>query len=184
MDRRPVADIPGYYYGGTNISTLLSKQFSNASTDTEKQKYFKIQASSTAPSSSAYSSHDVKRRKTRDQRAEAREVIATRQKGRLRRSDLSQDFLYGGLVERALGRQVGINTAEIYAAGMVRQGRLRDLERFEYCGAPLFDVQVPTGLDSPIVDMTMGMNSLVFANFYFSLADLEKYMMISSLRFD
>ncbi|RDL38246.1 uncharacterized protein BP5553_02586 [Venustampulla echinocandica] len=100
MDRPPL-DIPGYYY------------------DKEKKKYFKIQSGS--PASAAYSSQDVKRRKTRDEKTEATAFAIARQKGRIHRPKLLREPLTGGILAREQG-QGTLRAPDACARGLVAQG--------------------------------------------------------------
>jgi len=125
------------------------------SKDAEKKKYFKIQAGSAA-SSSAYSSSDVKRRKTRDHASEAREALFLRQRGQIRKSKAFEKAIFGGQLERSHGRQTAINDSQIYADGLVEQGNLSALAQFSVCNDPLFDIEHRTDLGNGIVDVRMG----------------------------
>jgi hypothetical protein len=71
--------------------------------DAEKKKYFKIQASSQAPASSAYSSRDVKRRKIKAERSAAQARETASHKDRIRRSKVLGAPLAGGFLERECG---------------------------------------------------------------------------------
>lgn len=161
MDR-PILDLPGYYYGNVKILSKLLINSSDCQIDSEKRKYFKIQASSTAPASSAYSSSRVKRLKTRDQRTIDRDAMLARQKGQIQRSKVIKNSLAGGLVERAHGRSNGMDTAQIFAAGMLPQGSLSGMTRFSDCSDPLFDIDHRTDLGPSMVDIRMGMLTCLF----------------------
>lgn len=65
--------------------------------------------------------------------------------------------LAGGLVERAHGRSVGMDAAQIFAAGMLPQGCLSGMPQFFDCGYPLFDIEHRTDLGPSMVDVRMGM---------------------------
>ena len=69
---------------------------------------------------------------------------------------MARDSLAGGLVERAHGRRVGVNTADIFAAGLVPQGRLAAMQQFSSCGVPLFDIEPRADLGSSMADVRMG----------------------------
>lgn len=101
-------DIPQY----SITNTLL---------DEEKKKYFKIQASSAGPASSAYSSEDVKRRKLRDEKEAEAARFQERRKYRIRRSNILQERLAGGLLQRECGH-AGFEPARIFAGGLVPRG--------------------------------------------------------------
>jgi hypothetical protein len=144
-----------------SCSTQLLFPIPDLIIDNEKKKYFKIQASSAAPSSSAYSAQDVKRRKTRDQMSEARSLGLARQKGRIRRSKVTEEPLAGGLLEREHGRLLherSLDTAQILAGGLVPQGCLSSLMQFSECSDPLFDIDHRTDLGHSTVDVRIGMS--------------------------
>jgi hypothetical protein len=125
------------------------------STDKEKKKYFKIQTSSAAPASSAYSSQDVKRRKTRCERAEARALSIARQRGRMKRSKIMAEPLAGGLLTRENG-QHGLDTAQILAGGLVPQGYISSMLQFSSCSDPLFAFGHRPDLGPSISDLWIG----------------------------
>ncbi|KAK6583648.1 hypothetical protein PZA11_003378 [Diplocarpon coronariae] len=99
----PIRDIPGYYF------------------DNEKNKYFKIQPQ--GPASSAYSERDVKRRKLRDENEVAIVKEKQRQAGRIQRSKILEDPLFGGVLTREYG-YAGFDPAVIVAGGLMRCGTL------------------------------------------------------------
>ncbi|TVY35631.1 hypothetical protein LSUB1_G004755 [Lachnellula subtilissima] len=99
-----IRDIPGYYY------------------DKEKRKYFKIETKS--PAGSAYSSQDVKRRKTVNDDKEKREKQARRERGRICRSKILEASLAGHILSRELGKRHGIDATQLLSDGLVPQGRL------------------------------------------------------------
>jgi hypothetical protein len=96
-------------------------QSANPAQDKEKKKYFKIQNNS--PASSAYSSQDVKRRKTRDEKNEERAEEAARQRGCIRRSRILEAPLAGQILSRELGQCGRLDAAQIFSQGLVPQGR-------------------------------------------------------------
>ncbi|KAK7977605.1 hypothetical protein PG988_005095 [Apiospora saccharicola] len=103
-------EIPGYFYGNP--------------ADEEKKRYFKVESSRTAPSTSAYSSDNVKKRRLESQEATAVLQRLSLEKGRLKRSRLLNDALIGGVYAREYGlvrrdiQQAG------YAKGIVEKGAL------------------------------------------------------------
>ncbi len=165
MERRP--EIPGYYFGTLHLSAKPFSQTTNATTDREKNKYFKIQPYHTTPANLIYSVQDVKRRKTRDDREKAQEVILRRQKGRLRRSVIFQEPLKGGILKREYGEPGLVDTGRIFAAGLVRQGRLSDIIRFVSGSDLLFDIDPRPDLGHSLVDVRVGMLILLFLRFFF-----------------
>lgn len=69
-------EIPGFYWGESRERCLLTKSIdsfvvkhlvANECTDSEKKKYFQIQANHTAPAGSRYSQDAVKRRKIEEE---------------------------------------------------------------------------------------------------------------------
>ncbi|KAK3315280.1 hypothetical protein B0H66DRAFT_564947 [Apodospora peruviana] len=81
-------EIPGYYY------------------DEDKKKYFKIEASRTAPISAAWSASSVKRRQLETHEAEARRKRLARDAGRIRRARILHEPLAGGcFLRREIGQQ-------------------------------------------------------------------------------
>jgi len=116
-----IRDIPGYYYGKSRIKGLALYNLLIRHKDKEKKKYFKIQNNS--PASSAYSSQDVKRRKTRDEKNEERAEEAFRQRGRIQRSKILDAPLAGQILSRELGQYGRLDAAHVYSRGLVPQGR-------------------------------------------------------------
>ena len=98
----------------------------------------------------------MKRRKIRDQAAEAREALFQRQRGQIKRSKIANTLLAGGQPERGHGRSSRIEASAIYAGGLVEQGALSPLAQFSVCHDPLFDVEHRTDLGDGIVDVRMG----------------------------
>ena len=96
-------NIPGYYYGKLNPAILRVEYLLIIMLlDEEKKKLFKIQTSSQASATSAYSSADIKRRKVEAERIanEARETA--RPKDRIQRSNILKEPLTGGILQREL----------------------------------------------------------------------------------
>ncbi|KAI1004795.1 hypothetical protein K3495_g3421 [Podosphaera aphanis] len=100
----PVPEIPGYYY------------------DREKKKYFKILKAAHGLNV-AYSSEDVKRRKTLDSRKEQLEHEQKRLVGRITQSEILNSFLPGQLLARECGRSP-VDTSKILASGLKFCGRI------------------------------------------------------------
>ena len=123
--------------------------------DKEKNKYFKVQPSGTAPANAAYSSHDVKRRKLRDVRINARELAAARQQGRIKRSQLLAEPLCGGMLARE-NDEVKLDTAQIIARGFVPQGRMFTPMDFRQCSTPVFEVVYRPELGHSMSDIYIG----------------------------
>lgn len=125
------------------------------SIDKEKKKYFKIQPNGGAPASSAYSSQDVKRRKTRDERAEARALGIALQRGRIKRSKVMAAPLAGGLLNRENG-QGSLDVAQVLAEGLVPQGYISAMMQFSSCSSPLFAFGHRPDLGPSISDLWIG----------------------------
>ncbi|KAH8820487.1 hypothetical protein F5884DRAFT_826862 [Xylogone sp. PMI_703] len=85
MTSIPPREIPGYYY------------------DPDKKKYFKIQASNTAPATAPYSPENVKRRKVQDQEAQEVALCLARRQRHIQRSKLLESPLPGGFLVRECG---------------------------------------------------------------------------------
>ncbi|KAE9372054.1 hypothetical protein N431DRAFT_544817 [Stipitochalara longipes BDJ] len=133
MDR-PAREIPGYYY------------------DKEKKKYFKIQPSGVAPPTSAYSQQDVKKRKLNDEKAASRALAIARERGRIKRSEILSKSLAGVLLARENG-QDGLDTAQVFAGGLVSQGYISAMMQFSSCSAPIFAFGHRPDLGSSISDL-------------------------------
>jgi hypothetical protein len=121
-----VREIPGYYYGTTLISRPSRDIYCTYKmADKEKKKYFKIQPRSTAPASAAYSSHNVKRRRLKDEQEAAAAKIVKRQQNQIRRCRLLEAPLAGGILarEQSYGSQ-NVDSASIYAGGLVNRGSM------------------------------------------------------------
>jgi hypothetical protein len=123
--------------------------------DKEKRKYFKIQASSAAPASSAYSSKDVKRRKLQDERSEAVTLRIARQRGRIQKSRILCEPMAGGFLAREQG-QAGLDVPRIYAGGLVQQGYLPAMTNFDHCSEPIFTIDNRFDLGPSLVDIRIG----------------------------
>jgi hypothetical protein len=134
--------------------------------DKEKKKYFKIQSSSAAPSSSAYSQQDVKKRKLNDKKAESRATAVARERGRIKRSKILLEPLAGGLLERENG-QDGLDTAQILAGGLVSQGYISAMMQFSSCSAPLFAFGHRPELGPSISDLWIGEYSSLDTSTYY-----------------
>lgn len=137
-----IREIPGYYY------------------DTEKKKYFKIQASGQAPPSSAYSSKDVKRRKIKDERSAALARETARQQGRIRRSRVLEAPLLGRFLDRERGYG-DLSMAEIYARGLCNQGRLDTLPSLPSHGS-IFTITPRGDLGQGLVDLRIALEDKLF----------------------
>jgi hypothetical protein len=139
-----IGEMPGMYYGIFELLTVSQscESHTNVSADEEKRRYSKIQATGAAPATSAYSSHDVKRRKLIDEKIQAIEQEAFRQKGRIRKSIL--DPLTGGILRREYGNgNRSLDGPQIYADGLAFEGRTNDGPPF----SPIFAVQTLLDLD-------------------------------------
>ncbi|TVY55531.1 hypothetical protein LCER1_G003129 [Lachnellula cervina] len=136
-----IRDIPGYYY------------------DKEKRKYFKIETKS--PAGSAYSSQDVKRRKTVDDDKEKRAKQAIREQGRICRSKILEASLAGQILSRELGQCHGLDAAQLLSGGLVPQGRLP-----AFLGPncnPLFTLFPRTDLGPSMVDIRLARGDVLSA---------------------
>ncbi|KAK8025690.1 hypothetical protein PG990_003513 [Apiospora arundinis] len=97
-------EIPGYFY------------------DEEKKRYFKVENSRTAPTTSSWSSDNVKKRRLESQEAAAILQRLSLEKGRLKRSRLMNDPLIGGVYAREFGLLRRDVQQASYAKGMVEKG--------------------------------------------------------------
>jgi hypothetical protein len=115
--------------------------------DSEKGKYFKIQAN--APSHSAYSSHDVKRRKIENEAQQAQELVSQRLVGRVSRSRIFAAPLMGGFLSREFGENgLRDTTATIYSRSLARLGNTT-------IGYPILFAVVPVNLDASLLEVSM-----------------------------
>lgn len=98
-------EIPGYYFGVLMFIVYSgSWKFSSLTgIDQEKKKYFKIEKTQTAPSSVAWSSDAVKRRKVEDkvQKSAQRRAYLTR--NHIKRHFLAKDAICSALLTREIG---------------------------------------------------------------------------------
>ncbi|KAH7370751.1 hypothetical protein BKA65DRAFT_23918 [Rhexocercosporidium sp. MPI-PUGE-AT-0058] len=137
-----VGEIPGMYY------------------DQEKKKYFKIQASSAGPASTAYSSQDVKRRKLRDEKAAEAARDKERRNRRIQQSNVLTQPLVGGALQREYGND-GFEPARILAGGLVRQGHvLLDEEQAEN-GSGTFTIIHRLEVSPAVIDFRVVTNGLI-----------------------
>jgi hypothetical protein len=120
--------------------------------DRGKNKYFKIQASSTAPASSAYSSQDVKRRKLQDERSEAVAFGIAQQRGRIQRARILQEPVMGGFLAREQGH-LRLDASQIFAAGLYEHGSVQAPIDYPSSGI-FFDIDPHIG--SSVIDMRIG----------------------------
>ncbi|TGJ86070.1 hypothetical protein E0Z10_g2683 [Xylaria hypoxylon] len=97
-------DIPGYYY------------------DVEKRRYFKVENSKTAPTSAAWSSSSVKRRKLRDEDAETALQHLNLTKSRIRRARVLHEPLTGGFFAREHGAMEDDMQATCFVEGLRQKG--------------------------------------------------------------
>ncbi|KAI9647421.1 hypothetical protein NHQ30_003806 [Ciborinia camelliae] len=103
MSRAP-AELPGYYYGTF-----------------EKKKYFKIQAN--APSKSAYSSQDVRKRKIDDENKKAQSLRVRRNVGRIKRARVLESPITGGFLSVGFGQSdLNAVSTSVYAQNLIRTG--------------------------------------------------------------
>lgn len=129
----------------------------NALQDKEKRKYFKIQASGSAPASSSYSNQDVKRRKLRDEREAATAREEQRQKGRIRHPRILEEPLTGGILRRECGHG-NLDSAKIFAGGLVRRGYVPQppVNPPDRESSPMFTVSHRPDLGPCVVDVAGG----------------------------
>lgn len=80
-----------------------TKEFPVRPKDTERNKYFKIEKASTAPSTAAWSSDSVKRRKIEDQASQAARRRERLLRNHVRRSPLWGATVTSGILRRELG---------------------------------------------------------------------------------
>ncbi|KAK8086952.1 hypothetical protein PG994_001926 [Apiospora phragmitis] len=99
-------EIPGYFY------------------DEEKKRYFKVESSRTAPTTSYWSSDNVKKRRLESQEAAAALQRLGLEKGRLKRSRLMSDPLIGGVYTREYGLVRRDVQEAGYAKGIVEKGMI------------------------------------------------------------
>ena len=85
-----------------------------------------------APAESAYSSHDIKRRKLQDKRTAVLADEQVRHKGRIRRSIL--DPLTSGLLARDHGYKERLNAPRVLAEGLVLQAYSNTMLESPYSG--------------------------------------------------
>ncbi|KAI0862553.1 hypothetical protein F4860DRAFT_472379 [Xylaria cubensis] len=97
-------NIPGYYY------------------DAEKKRYFKVENSKTAPTSAAWSSHNVKRRKLRDEDAATALRHLNLAKSRIKRARVLHEPLTGGFFAREYGAMKDDMQAACYVDGLRNKG--------------------------------------------------------------
>jgi hypothetical protein len=115
--------------------------------DTEKRKYFKIQTN--APSHSAYSFHDVKRRKIENEAQQSQELVSQRLVGRVSRSRILAAPLMGGFLSREFGDNgLGNTTSTIYSRNLARMGNTT-------IGYPILFAVAPVNLNSSLVEVSM-----------------------------
>ncbi len=136
-------------YSPTSVAKILL--------DKEKKKYFKIQASGSAPASSAYSNQDVKRRKLLDEREAAATREKKRQKGRIRHPRILEEPLASGILRRECGHGQ-LDSAKVFAGGLVRRGYVPQPRAYrpdrESC--PMFNVCHRPDLGSCVIDVAQG----------------------------
>ncbi len=97
----------------------------NHDLDKEKNRYFKIQPGSS--SVATYSSHDIKKRKLRDEKQESAELDQKKQQGRIQRSRILNVPSVGGLLRRSSSAEipnVSFDASPILARGLVEQGHI------------------------------------------------------------
>jgi hypothetical protein len=123
--------------------------------DRDKKKYFKIQASSAAPATSAYSSHDVKRRQLEDARAEASRLSIARQKGRIQRSRAVDDPTLSRLLAEKETYSHS-NASQALVGGFLQHGTVNRRTIFPSNYSPLFDVDPRFDIDPSLVDIRLG----------------------------
>ncbi|KAF7880643.1 uncharacterized protein EAF02_007489 [Botrytis sinoallii] len=138
-----VPELPGYYY------------------DSEKKKYFKIQAN--APSGSAYSSHDVKRRKLDDENNKAESLRVQRNVGRIKRAKILESPMAGGFLSREFGQPCLNTAAASYYAQSLSTAFAVDYypQDNRASGAYLFDVSGCTNVSDPKVLMSYAANNTI-----------------------
>ncbi|KAJ8071090.1 hypothetical protein OCU04_001433 [Sclerotinia nivalis] len=131
-------ELPGYYY------------------DSEKKKYFKVQAN--APSSSAYSSQDVKRRKIDDENTKAQSLKVQRNVGRIKRARILEAPIAGGFLSREFGQPcLDTVAASSYAQTLIKTGDTGYWRNLN--GAQLFAV-VPQG-SGPFLNFSIVINNYI-----------------------
>lgn len=125
--------------------------------DKEKRKYFKIQASGSAPANSAYSNQDVKRRKLRDERDAATAREKQRQKGRIRHPRILEEPLTGGILRRECGHG-NVDSAKVFAGGLVRRGYVPQapVNPLDQESSPMFTICHRPDLGACVVDVAGG----------------------------
>ncbi|KAI0198704.1 hypothetical protein F4808DRAFT_434827 [Astrocystis sublimbata] len=99
-------EIPGYYY------------------DAERKRYFKIENSKTAPSSAAWSSGNVRRRKLGDEEAASAQRHLNLAKSRISRSKLLCDPPTGGFFAREYGAHKHDMQTSCFVDGLRNKGRI------------------------------------------------------------
>ncbi|TXC04424.1 hypothetical protein FocTR4_00001760 [Fusarium oxysporum f. sp. cubense] len=96
-------EIPGYYYGTKFWQTTEVRVLTYILADNEKKKYFKIEKTHTAPSSAAWSSDAVKRRKVEHEAQKLAERQAHQVKKHIKRHFVARDTVSSALLTREIG---------------------------------------------------------------------------------
>ncbi|RCI09955.1 hypothetical protein L249_8582 [Ophiocordyceps polyrhachis-furcata BCC 54312] len=136
------AEIPGYYFGELRplfpIIAMGKPQLMLA--DKEKRRYFKIEATQTAPPS-AWSTDAVKRREAEDSALEAERQQALVLCGHIRRHELKRDVVASALLDRETA--VPVDDADVAAAAwadnVVEKGQIPfvpSFVRYKYPNMP------------------------------------------------
>ncbi|KAI1745584.1 hypothetical protein F4680DRAFT_402719 [Xylaria scruposa] len=99
-------NIPGYYY------------------DAEKKRYFKVENSKTAPTSAAWSSNNVKRRKVDDENAATALRHLNLAKSRIKRARVLHEPLTGGFFAREYGAMEDDMQAACFVDGLRNKGSI------------------------------------------------------------
>ncbi|KAL9575670.1 hypothetical protein ACKAV7_000468 [Fusarium commune] len=96
-------EIPGYYFGTKFWQTTEVCVLTYILADNEKKKYFKIEKTHTAPSSAAWSSDAVKRRKVEHEAQKLAERQAHQVKKHIKRHFVARDTVSSALLTREIG---------------------------------------------------------------------------------
>lgn len=119
-------EIPGYYYGEANgCSAEIEDGTNRRVQDAEKKKYFKIEASKTAPSDAAWSLSNVKRRKVEQLEREAEQQRVSRKaRATVKRASAKMDSVSRALLGREIAGRGAVagERCRAWAEGLCEKG--------------------------------------------------------------
>jgi len=169
-------EIPGYYYGTKFWQTTEVRVLTYILVDNEKKKYFKIEKTHTAPSSAAWSSDAVKRRKVEHEARKLAERQAHQVKKHIKRHFVARDTVSSALLTREIGLPYAAESgrgrvededlgAAAWARGLVAKGNIPfapSFARERHANMPCFYVSgedEKTGLGASYASKSWGCNS-------------------------